>query len=294
MTPATTDRGRNATGKLRSRPAPAAPRRVSGPLGGRAAVAGEARRATQGRPVYQRSGHTPFTARISDFVRALPDHGLIDRLVRGRAWIPVLGVLLAGIVAMQVSLLKLGANIGRSLQTGATLQSQNEQLRASVATLADDQRIEKLAGGMGMVMPTPQAVGFLSVRPASVQQALANIKAPDSTAFLSALQSTAAAIGTATSTAASGLGAGTITTPASPASAAGTITTPASPASAAGPAGATGASAPATGTDAGPGAATTVPSTATAGSGSGGGQSASGQGAAQSQTGGATPSTPAG
>jgi hypothetical protein len=124
---------------------------------------------------------------------------LIDRLVRGRAWIPVLGILLAGIVAMQVSLLKLGASIGRSLERGTTLQSQNEQLRASVATLADDQRIETLAAGMGMVMPAPQAVGFLSARPgANAAQAVGNLKAPDPTTFLASLQTIAAATPTST------------------------------------------------------------------------------------------------
>jgi hypothetical protein len=137
----------------------------------------------------------PLTAHVSGFVRRLPDHGLVDRLVRGRAWIPVLGIMLAGIVAMQVSVLKLGAGIGRSLEKGATLQSQNEQLRASVAALADEQRIERLAAGMGMVMPPPQAVGFLSAQPGGAAQAVSNIKAPDATAFLSALQTTIASSG---------------------------------------------------------------------------------------------------
>ena len=65
---------------------------------------------------------------------------------------------------MQVEVLKLGAGIGRSIERGTQLQSRNELLRASVATLADDQRIERLAVGMGMVMPAPTAVSFLSLK----------------------------------------------------------------------------------------------------------------------------------
>ncbi len=42
-------------------------------------------------------------------------------------------MLLAGIVAMQVEVLKLSANMGRSIERGTALQSRNEQLRASVA-----------------------------------------------------------------------------------------------------------------------------------------------------------------
>ncbi|MEO6859825.1 MAG: hypothetical protein ABI323_14780, partial [Solirubrobacteraceae bacterium] len=137
------------------------------------------------------------------FVRGLPDHPLLDQIVRGRAWIPLLGILLAGIVAMQVEVLKLSANMGRSLERGAALQSRNEQLQASVAQLGDDQRIERIAASMGMVMPPPAAVKFLAPRPSGqMSRALAGIHAPDPTAFaagVQALQTAAvAAAGTTT------------------------------------------------------------------------------------------------
>ena len=77
-------------------------------------------------------------------------------------WIPLLGVMLAGIVAMQVEVLKLGASMGRSLRAEPALSAQNATLRESVASLADDQRIEQLAAAMGMVMPPPRPVGFLT------------------------------------------------------------------------------------------------------------------------------------
>jgi len=116
----------------------------------------------------------------------LPDHQLLDRIVRGRAWIPLLGVMLAGIVAMQVEVLKLGASIGRSVQRSTALSSRNELLRASVASLSDDARLERLAAGMGMVMPAPEQVAFLSARPGGdVGRAVANIHPPDAAAFLS-------------------------------------------------------------------------------------------------------------
>jgi hypothetical protein len=130
----------------------------------------------------------------------------------------VLGVLLAGIVAMQVEVLKLGTSIGRSIERSSTLQSQNELLQASVATLADDQRIERLAAGMGMVMPGVTAVAFLSARPdGSVGQALSNIHAPDPTGFAATLTAQLAA-----SAAAASVGGATPSTPsqATPASSA--------------------------------------------------------------------------
>jgi hypothetical protein len=97
----------------------------------------------------------------------------------------MLGVLLAGIVAMQVEVLKMGASVGRSLAYSSQLQSQNEQLRASVASLGDDQRIMRLAAGMGMVVPHTGMVGFLSpLMPGLLQAAAGNIHAPDATTFL--------------------------------------------------------------------------------------------------------------
>ena len=122
---------------------------------------------------------------IGAFVVALPDHPWLDRVVRGRAWIPLLGVLLAGIVAAQVEILKLGASMGRSLEQTTTLTTQNEQLRYSVASLSDDQRIERLATSMGMVLPPPGSVGYLIASERSdVTRALGNIHAPDATAFM--------------------------------------------------------------------------------------------------------------
>lgn len=187
MTPsATTPAARKATPQHRrarqpTRPAP--PRRVSGPVRGRAATAPAAappRRST--RP----SRAIALRTRVAAFVRSLPDHVLLDRLIRGRSWIPVLGVMLAGIVAMQVEVLKLGASIGRSLERNSVLSSRNASLRQSVATLGDDQRIEQLAASMGMVMAPPQAVGFLAARgDGNAPRAVANIRQPSSSSFLS-------------------------------------------------------------------------------------------------------------
>jgi hypothetical protein len=117
------------------------PRRVSGPVGGRAAAAAAPRESLA------------LGGRALALVLGLPDHSLIDRLVRGRAWIPLLGVLLAGIVAMQVEILKLGASTGRAVEQAATLQTQNEALQAGVATLADDQRISGSRPPMGWSCP---------------------------------------------------------------------------------------------------------------------------------------------
>jgi hypothetical protein len=170
-----------------------APRRATSPrtTASRAAVAPRGGAIAWPLPPLVRRHRRPKQAgslphRIGAFVVSLPDHPWLDRLVRGRAWIPVLGVLLAGIVATQVEILKLGASMGRAIEQTTTLTSQNEQLRGSVAMLGDDQRIERLASAMGMVLPPPGAVGYLPAGPGSdVGRALSNLHSPDPSAFVS-------------------------------------------------------------------------------------------------------------
>jgi hypothetical protein len=122
----------------------------------------------------------------------LPDHRWLDRLVRGRAWIPVLGVLLAGIVATQVEVLKLGASMGRWIERTAAASARNQALAASVATLSDDHRIERLAARMGMVMPAPTAITFVD-RPGArgVRSAVHRMRPPDPAQFSFNLQQSA-------------------------------------------------------------------------------------------------------
>jgi cell division protein FtsL len=69
-----------------------------------------------------------------------------------------------GIVAMQVSLLKLNSGIGRAVETTATLERQNSDMEAQIARLASGERIRAAADRHGMVTPAAGAVHYLHVR----------------------------------------------------------------------------------------------------------------------------------
>jgi hypothetical protein len=281
-------RGAGHRSTVRRSVTPAAARRVSGPSGGvaaasAAAVSGgviavpaptrtrPANPARSPRPARPRStrraaAKAPWRLRASAYLRALPDHALLDRIIRGRVWIPLLGVLLAGIVAMQVEVLKLNAGIGRSLERGSALQGQNELLRANVARLSDEQRIERMAAQMGMVMPAPTQLRFVRGGKSGVERALNSIHAPNGTNFIAQLPpigAPAAAQGTSLNT---GVGV-TPTTASSTASTAGTTDTTASsgtPSSSA-----TGTTAGGIGTGASTSSSTATGTPATTGSSSG-------------------------
>lgn len=205
--PATTPAGREAAGRARPAPAvasghrrsitqgpaPRSSRRVSGPVSRAAMAAPATVPAWRPGAVPKRLVIEPSRVgeRALERLRALPDSRWLDRLVRGRAWIPVLGVMLVGIVFMQVEVLKLGAGIGRSIQQTEALQSRNELLREQVTTLADDQRIERLAAGQGMVMPAPGDIGFLSARGVDPRRAVGSVRAPNPSGFLTLLSNNA-------------------------------------------------------------------------------------------------------
>jgi hypothetical protein len=138
-----------AHARVRTRPGPRHARRLSGPM--RPAPAGPAvRRGTTG--VFER-------------LRALPETRLVDGLLRGRAWIWLIGLLLGGIVAMQVSLLKLNAGISRAVTTAGTLERQNADIEAEIARLSSIERVRAAAETDDMVTPAPGAMEYLISRP---------------------------------------------------------------------------------------------------------------------------------
>jgi len=208
---------------IRSSAAPRAQRRASGPAGGVAslAVAGgygtvalpaPSRTRRRPRPALPRPSirlprpqlphvELPSPAALARgavaFVASLPESSLLDRVIRGRIWIPLLGVLLVGIVGMQVENLKLNAGLGGAIEQTTNLQSRNDWLRDDVAQLSDPQRIEGIAARHGMLMAPPSVTKFLGVggtpSSGSVRAAIAGIHAPGSTYFASPVGTLSAA-----------------------------------------------------------------------------------------------------
>jgi hypothetical protein len=168
--------------------APTAPRRVSGPARpSTPRTAAPKRAATPRRSTAGARGHStpslPLRSRGLAFARSLPDHSLLDRLIRSRIWIPLLGVLLIGIVASQVEILKLNASLGHGVVRAAQLQSEDQRLANTVSQMSDVQRIESRAAHMGLSMPAAYTPVFLPGGHGDLRRALANIHKPDPTAF---------------------------------------------------------------------------------------------------------------
>ena len=140
--------GAPATAPAAPRAVPRVPRRVSGPA----------------RPRAARRGRATLGARALAGLRGLPDTAVVVRLVRGRLWIGLVACLLLGLVAMQVSLLKLNAGIGRAVQQGANLERRNGELRAEISRLGAEERIQSMGARLGLIMPDAGRVTYLSSR----------------------------------------------------------------------------------------------------------------------------------
>jgi hypothetical protein len=102
---------------------------------------------------------------VFERIRALPETRVVDGLLRGRAWIWLIGILLGGIVAMQVSLLKLNAGISNAVTTASTLERQNADFEAQIARLSSGERVREAAAAENMVTPQPGTVEYLNARP---------------------------------------------------------------------------------------------------------------------------------
>jgi len=121
-----------------------------------------------------RRGTTGFFTRV----RALPDHRVVDRLLRSRLWIWALGIALLGVVTMQVSLLKLNSGISRAVETTTTLERQNAALEESITKLTATDRIQTGAEALGMLMPAAGDVGYLQAGPNDADRAVSRMEPP--------------------------------------------------------------------------------------------------------------------
>jgi hypothetical protein len=103
----------------------------------------------------------PIAAGAATAVRQLPDSSLMVRMTRGRAWIGVLGVLLVGIVAINVITLSLSATAGHIDRNIQALEEENSLLSGRDARLYGSARVRHEAAGLGLVAVSSEGTSYL-------------------------------------------------------------------------------------------------------------------------------------
>lgn len=202
MTPAALTAAARSREHRRSRPpGPTVPRRVSGPMAPRRAPAVDGalalsdaaiaaprprispreRTPVASPPLRLVAGGAAIAVRVGETAVAVSASRTMDRLVRSRAWIVIIGFALIGIVAMQVSMLRLNSGIANATDDLASLQRSNQSLKATISQLSSGDRIQGLAAQRGFIMPQPADLTYLQARTsgAAANRAAQRMQAPD-------------------------------------------------------------------------------------------------------------------
>jgi cell division protein FtsL len=148
-------------------------RRTSGPAKGgkharkRPVAAAEARAASVAAPSARPRRNAPrprSRSQAAPLVRRLI-HGrtgaLLDSLLRGRACVAIVFVLLVGVVFSNVSLLEMNKGIAATNAQATALEQENSTLRTRIAPLASSERIQTEAVKRGFSLPAAGDVGYI-------------------------------------------------------------------------------------------------------------------------------------
>jgi hypothetical protein len=115
--------------------------------------------------------------RTAEAVRQLPDSGLVVRMTRGRAWIGVLGILLVGIVALNVATLSFAASAGQIDEQITALEKENSMLEAREAQHFSTARIRSEGAALGLAMPNTEEPRVIELSPDDVATAAGRLAA---------------------------------------------------------------------------------------------------------------------
>jgi len=110
-------------------------------------------------------------------VTQLPESGLIHRLTRGRAWIGVLGVLLVGIVALNVVTLSFAASAGKVDARNTELSQENSVLAGRVAQKYGQAKLRHEAAQLGLLTQAATEAQDIEARSTDVTEAAARLAA---------------------------------------------------------------------------------------------------------------------
>lgn len=199
--------GKAAAPKKVSRAAAAAPARRPAPrkrapasatAQRKSASAAPARRParTRSRPAPSGSiAMAPLTAvgRTATAVGGIADSSFVVSLTRGRAWIALLGVLLGGIVAINVWGLGLSADGSATALKVDALERDNSMLRGRVVRRTSNDQIQAEALKLGLAIPPADTFGYLRAGEGDATEAAKRLSSGEITAAATSADADAAA-----------------------------------------------------------------------------------------------------
>jgi hypothetical protein len=156
---------------------PARSRAVPAPAKAPARRAPARKPAPRRRPAATQPKLAIAAVRTAEAVRQLPDSGLVVRMTRGRAWIGVLGILLVGIVALNVATLSFAASAGQIDEQITALEQENSMLEGREAKQFSAARVSNQAAALGLAMPNTEEPRVIELNPDDITTAAGRLAA---------------------------------------------------------------------------------------------------------------------
>jgi len=125
-------------------------------------------------PRHRVSGSARRTASV---VTHLPESTAVVGISRSRVWIAVIGILLIGIVAINVITVSYGAMSGRIQNDIQTLDRQNSILKSQQTEALSMPRVQDAAASAGMLVPAPDEIHYRSFQPGDIAAAAQRLAA---------------------------------------------------------------------------------------------------------------------
>ena len=91
----------------------------------------------------------------------IADSGFVMRMTRGRLWIGLLGLLLVGIVGLNVWALSLNASSSKVARQTDGLKRANSALQAQIAGQLSNEQVQAAATKLGLIVPEPGSIRYL-------------------------------------------------------------------------------------------------------------------------------------
>lgn len=118
-----------------------------------------------------------LVGRTAHVVTHLPESSAVVGISRSRVWIAVIGVLLIGIVAINVLTVSYGSMASNIEADIDTLNSRNAILQSNETNALSMPRIRHAAAAAGMAVPAPTDITYRSYQPGDVAAAAQRLAA---------------------------------------------------------------------------------------------------------------------
>ncbi len=126
---------------------------------------------------HQRHGGRRLVGRTVHVVAHLPESRPVVGVSRSRLWIAIIGILLTGLVTINVMTVGYGASSSRIDEQIQSLERRNAILKSTETELLSMPRVRDAALAAGMATPDPEELRYLHYKPGDIAAAAQRLAA---------------------------------------------------------------------------------------------------------------------